>query len=84
MSFKALMNVLPPAQRELWPELQAIGDQFVLYGGSAIALRLGHRSSIDFDFFSSEDLNVDRLYAGIFAEWGATANKWSRVSRELV
>lgn len=25
---------------------------FVLYGGTALALRLGHRESIDFDFFS--------------------------------
>lgn len=25
---------------------------FVLYGGTAIALRLGHRQSMDFDFFS--------------------------------
>lgn len=27
--------------------------RFVLYGGTAIALRLGHRSSVDFDFFST-------------------------------
>lgn len=25
---------------------------FILYGGTAIALRLGHRESVDFDFFS--------------------------------
>ncbi|MDF1482816.1 nucleotidyl transferase AbiEii/AbiGii toxin family protein [Extensimonas sp. H3M7-6] len=24
---------------------------FALYGGTAIALRLGHRQSVDFDFF---------------------------------
>jgi hypothetical protein len=30
---------------------------FVLYGGAAIALRLGHRQSVDFDFFSSRPLN---------------------------
>jgi hypothetical protein len=26
---------------------------FVLYGGTALALRLGHRQSVNFDFFSS-------------------------------
>ena len=28
-----------------------------LYGGTAIALRLGHRSSVDFDFFTDQPLN---------------------------
>ena len=30
---------------------------FVLYGGTALALRLGHRHSVDFDFFSSAPLD---------------------------
>lgn len=28
----------------------------VLYGGTAVALRLGHRQSVDFDFFKAADL----------------------------
>ena len=36
----------------LWNELAATPDSFTLYGGTAIALQLGHRFSIDFDFFS--------------------------------
>lgn len=35
---------------------------FTLYGGTAIALRLGHRPSVDFDFFSSVPL--DRAVVG--------------------
>jgi len=65
MSFKAKMGVLPDAQRALWPELKSVGDQFVLYGGTAIAVRLGHRSSVDFDFFSAEDLNLDGMFADL-------------------
>ena len=30
---------------------------FTLYGGTAIALRLGHRKSVDFDFFTGPDLD---------------------------
>jgi hypothetical protein len=37
----------------------------VLYSGTAVALRLGHRTSLDFDLFSSEPLNVDALYRTI-------------------
>lgn len=33
----------------------------MLYGGTAIALRLGHRTSVDFDFFSSLPLDKNHL-----------------------
>jgi len=61
-TFKAHMELLPPAQQRLWPALRpasALG--LVLYGGTAIALRLGHRSSVDFDFFTDRPLDKDAL-----------------------
>jgi hypothetical protein len=36
-----------------------------LYGGTAVALHLGHRVSVDFDFFKSERLEKGRVEAGI-------------------
>jgi Nucleotidyl transferase AbiEii toxin, Type IV TA system len=51
--FTPRLDVLPDSQRKLWPALASTPDHFVLYGGgTAIALRLGHRQSVDFDFFS--------------------------------
>ncbi len=62
MSFRARLDILPPAQRALWPELQPVQDlEFVLYGGTAIALRLGHRQSVDFDFFSARPVDREAL-----------------------
>lgn len=61
--FVPRMEILPAQQRVIWPLLKptaALG--FVLYGGTAVALRLGHRQSIDFDFFTERDLEVDRLF----------------------
>jgi hypothetical protein len=49
--FAAKLDILPAAQRRLWNDLDAIPPGFVLYGGTALALRLGHRTSVDFDFF---------------------------------
>lgn len=50
-------HILPEAQRTLWENLASCKDLgFVLYGGTALALQLGHRSSVDFDFFSDEPL----------------------------
>lgn len=53
-SFAPQLNILPPSQRRLWDELGQTPKGFVLYGGTAIALRLAHRTSEDFDFFSSD------------------------------
>lgn len=49
---KPKLDVLPSRQRLLWSQLGSTPRDFVLYGGTALALRLGHRESIDFDFFS--------------------------------
>jgi predicted nucleotidyltransferase component of viral defense system len=48
-------------QKILWPQLKDIPTQYVLYGGTAIALRYGHRNSVDFDFFSTDRSDIDGL-----------------------
>jgi len=52
MTFSPELNILPTSQRALWKELKATPKHFVLYGGTALALRLGHRISEDFDCFA--------------------------------
>lgn len=61
MIFKPNLTILPPPQLRLWLELDATPEQFTLYGGTALALRLGHRASIDFDFFSNQPFDPDEL-----------------------
>lgn len=53
--------MLPPPQRVLWPELASTPEIFTLYGGTALALHLGHRASVDFDFFSNAPCDPDDL-----------------------
>jgi hypothetical protein len=58
------LDVLPAAQKEIWTSLApAPRLHFVLYGGTAIALHLGHRQSLDFDFFRSDPLDKDQIRA---------------------
>jgi len=53
---------LPAAQQSIWPQLAPARNLgFVLYGGTAVALHLGHRASIDFDFFKAEPLDKDEI-----------------------
>jgi len=61
MVFTPNLSTLPTAQRALWLELDATPDNFTLYGGTALALYLGHRTSVDFDFFSNASFDPDDL-----------------------
>ena len=55
---------LPPAQRRLWPELRpSVALGFVLYGGTAVSLHLGHRRSVDYDFFHDRPLDKPAIRA---------------------
>jgi len=60
------LDILPSAQQRLWPKLKpAAALGFALYGGTAVALRLGHRASIDFGFFSDAPLDRNALFAAM-------------------
>ena len=59
--FEPKVEILPQSQRKIWDELAGTPRHFVLYGGTAVALRLGHRRSEDFDFFSNESFEPGTL-----------------------
>ena len=59
------LDVLPAAQRRLWPELRELPESFVLYGGTALALRVGGRESEDFDLFSNEPVDALHLASSL-------------------
>ena len=61
--FAPNLSKLPSPQLKLWPELGLTPESFTLYGGTALTLHLGHRTSVDFDFFSNEPFDPERLAA---------------------
>jgi hypothetical protein len=63
--FRAMLGTLPSAQRRLWEELGGVPLGFVLYGGTALALRFEHRRSDDFDFFSDRAWSAGELEAEV-------------------
>jgi nucleotidyltransferase AbiEii toxin of type IV toxin-antitoxin system len=64
-TFEPRLDILPESQLRLWPELDAVPSDFVLYGGTGLALQIGHRFSEDFDFFSSCGFEPARLQASL-------------------
>ena len=59
--FEPRLTILPLAQAVLWPELSEVPAHFTLYGGTGLALHLGHRQSVDFDFFSLQEIDPGEL-----------------------
>ena len=49
--------ILTEKQIELLPLVKKFRENFILVGGTAIALQIGHRRSIDFDMFSFQEFN---------------------------
>ena len=60
-------EVLNPAQKDLLPLLAQFRREYYLVGGTAIALHIGHRRSVDFDMFKATTINhkknLDRIVA---------------------
>jgi len=58
-------EILTEAQSKLLPIVKLFSKKFGLVGGTAIALHLGHRESIDFDLFSFDGFNNYSIKAKI-------------------
>lgn len=55
-------NILDKKRLDILPLLRSFKNNFYLAGGTSLALQIGHRDSVDFDFFSEEDINTDELF----------------------
>jgi predicted nucleotidyltransferase component of viral defense system len=57
-------NAVPPAALELLKKISALNQlgSFALGGGTSLALRLGHRVSVDLDFFTNEPFDTSSRF----------------------
>lgn len=58
-------------RQEVFKKLKAFSKEFVLAGGTAIMLQIGHRRSFDFDCFIQQKLpeNIDRKAKYVFGKY---------------
>ena len=54
-------EVLLSKQKTLLPLVKVFSDKFCLIGGTAVALQLGHRTSVDFDLLTTSDLKTSDI-----------------------
>ena len=75
-------EILSPAQADLLPLVGEFKDEFCLVGGTAVALYLGHRRSIDFDLFKHGALHPKRILDMVKAH-GLPVQVTRRVEEQL-
>jgi hypothetical protein len=56
------LEILNAAQFELLPVLSQFKREYYLVGGTAIALHIGHRQSIDFELFKEKDIRKKDVF----------------------
>jgi hypothetical protein len=59
-------NILSTEQTDMLGLLKSFKREFILVGGTAIALQIGHRKSIDFDLFKDKPLNKKKIKDKIY------------------
>lgn len=66
------LEVLPPEQRDALSRLGPVVDDrgFYLGGGTAVALHLGHRRSVDLDWFTADPMGDPLVLAASLREAG--------------
>ena len=63
-------EVLDEKRRALLPALSVFKKDFYLAGWTALALQIGHRVSIDFDFFTEKDFETEDIYERVQKAFG--------------
>ncbi len=55
-------DILNQKRKDILPLLKNLKEDFYLAGGTALALQIGHRDSIDFDYFSEKDFDTKEFF----------------------
>ncbi len=57
------LEILNSEQKQLLPIISQFKREYYLVGGTAIALHIGHRESIDFDLFKEKNIRKKDVYS---------------------
>jgi len=67
---KLRLFILSESRRKILSSFVSWKNDFYLAGGTGLALQIGHRDSIDFDFFSSNSFDPNKLIERLLAIFG--------------
>ncbi len=58
-------KILNKKRQLILPFLKNFKNDFYLAGGTGLAMQIGHRDSIDFDFFTPRDFDTKKLFSSL-------------------
>ena len=58
-------NILDKKRIQLLSFFKIFKKEYYLAGGTGLALQIGHRDSVDFDFFTEENIDTEKLFKKI-------------------
>ena len=70
------LDILNSNQQALLPLVKQFSKNYYLVGGTAIALQIGHRRSIDFDLFTTKSVNKLKIKAAFQPDWAIHRVIW--------
>lgn len=81
---KIFYEILNKDQKRIFPQLKFLTDKgFYLAGGTALALQLDHRTSLDFDFFIRKQFSSEKLLADLKKVFPEKVEEVSRAKDSL-
>jgi hypothetical protein len=63
------LSTITPIMYSIAKDIYTLDDTWYLAGGTALALHIGHRESIDLDYFTSETFGTDQLKQQLGVLW---------------
>jgi hypothetical protein len=76
------IDIFNNKQKALLPFLKKYSKNYYLVGGTAIALHLGHRASIDFDLFTEKKINSTPIKKDVLTS-GFTSTLLSQLQNQI-
>ena len=79
------LDILNSNQARVFPQLTFLEkDGFYLAGGTALALEIGHRTSLDFDFYNPKHFSSPQLFSKIEQKFGNRTKKLNQQKDTLI
>ncbi|MDR2206467.1 MAG: nucleotidyl transferase AbiEii/AbiGii toxin family protein [Flavobacteriaceae bacterium] len=80
------LEILSEQQKELLPFIALFKREYYMVGGTAIALHIGHRESIDFDLFKEKEIRKSDVFSKIYKaklKYNASFSQYNQINLEI-
>lgn len=78
------LSILSEERKKILPSFISWKDEFYLAGGTGLALQIGHRESVDFDFFSPHSFDTDVMIQRFSALFGKKSFNVTQIEKNTI